>query len=80
MNEAFVIIMRLKEGDLCCLIHRVYSLDGPIILIIANRCSEVILKKKKDSVPLCEKGKGLSLQASLSFKLIFSLSKDVPLP
>lgn len=47
MNEAFVIIMRLKEGDLCCLIHRVYSLDGPIILIIANRCSEVILKKKK---------------------------------
>lgn len=52
MNEAFVIIMKLKEGDLCCLIHRVYSLDGPIIPIIANGCSEVILKKKKDFCPI----------------------------
>lgn len=69
MNEPFVMIMTLKEGELCYLIHRVYSsLDRPIIPIIANGCSK--LTSKKD-VPLCGKGKGLSLQASLSFNRSF---------
>lgn len=81
MNEPFVMIMTLKEGELCYLIHRVYSsLDRPIIPIIANGCSKLTSKKTSHCV---EKVKVSLYKRHYHSTDLFSpasLSKDVPLP